>query len=173
MIISAYLGILGLPDMVISFVIQTSQPMVPESLREWSMLEMAGIQLTRPFLRDFKRALELAGQPQIIAREYFGVTVDNNAIAAAVWQVLTSTFTVAGSVGKLVADDIDAKISTRLPTASYTTPPTAAQNAAAVRDVAMRARLVVRWVRISRAELLVIRGARSFPGRMQQTLPGH
>ena len=77
-----------------------------------------------------------SGQPQIIAREYFGSVVDNNAIAAAaVWQVLTSTFTTAGSVGKLVADDIDAKISTRLPTASYVVAPTAAQNAAAVRDV--------------------------------------
>jgi hypothetical protein len=52
-------------------------------------------------------------QPQIVAREYFGVTVDNNAIAAAVWQVLTSGFTTAGTVGKLVADNLNATVSSR------------------------------------------------------------
>lgn len=49
-----------------------------------------------------------AGTASVIAREYFDF-----ATAGFVWQVLTSTLTLAGSVGKLVADDIDAKISTR------------------------------------------------------------
>jgi hypothetical protein len=54
-----------------------------------------------------------SGQPQIVAREYFGVTVDNNAIAVAVWQVLTSGFTTAGSVGKLILDNLNATVSSR------------------------------------------------------------
>ena len=67
-----------------------------------------------------------AGQPQIIAREYFPATatVDNTAIAAAVWQVLTSGFTTAGTVGKLVADNLNATVSSRSTYAGTDTPGT-------------------------------------------------
>jgi hypothetical protein len=49
----------------------------------------------------------------LCAREYLSVTVDNNAIAAAVWQVLVSTLTSAGTVGKLLVDNLNATVSSR------------------------------------------------------------
>jgi hypothetical protein len=56
-----------------------------------------------------------AGTPSLIAREYFSpITADNiNAIAATVWQVLTSGFVTAGSVGKLILDNLNATVSSR------------------------------------------------------------
>lgn len=52
----------------------------------------------------------------------------------AIWDALTSALTVVGSIGKLLFDNIDAAISSRLSTAGYTAPPTAAANADAVWD---------------------------------------
>lgn len=49
-------------------------------------------------------------------------------IAAAVWDYLTSAATTAGSLGKLLVDNVNATISSRLATSGYTTPPTAVQN---------------------------------------------
>jgi hypothetical protein len=49
-------------------------------------------------------------------------------IVAAIWDKLTSGITTTGSIGKLIKDYLDAAISTRLASASYTAPPTAVQN---------------------------------------------
>lgn len=45
----------------------------------------------------------------------------------AIWDALTSALTTVGSVGKRIADNLDATVSSRLAAASYTAPPTAAQ----------------------------------------------
>lgn len=50
----------------------------------------------------------------------------------ALFASLTSGMTTAGSVGKLLVDNLNAAISSRLASGSYTAPPTAAANAAAV-----------------------------------------
>lgn len=42
----------------------------------------------------------------------------------AIWDALTSALTTVGSIGKLLVDNINATISSRLASASYTTPPT-------------------------------------------------
>ncbi len=42
----------------------------------------------------------------------------------AIWDALTSALTTSGSIGKLLVDNINATISSRLASASYTTPPT-------------------------------------------------
>ncbi len=55
----------------------------------------------------------------------------------AIWDALTSALTTVGSVGKRIADNLDALISTRLPTSSYTAPPSAATVAAATWDEAL------------------------------------
>lgn len=44
----------------------------------------------------------------------------------AIWDALTSALTTVGSVGKLLVDNIDATVSSRLPTSSYTAPLSAA-----------------------------------------------
>lgn len=63
-----------------------------------------------------------------------GVTVSTNndktgyglsaAAIQAIWDALTSALTTANSIGKLLVDNINATISSRLASASYTTPPT-------------------------------------------------
>lgn len=50
----------------------------------------------------------------------------------AIWDALTSALTTAGSIGKLLVDNINATISSRLASASYTAPPSAATISAAV-----------------------------------------
>lgn len=52
--------------------------------------------------------------------------------ATDVWQAATSGLTAAGSIGKLLTDDIDAKISSRLASGSYTAPLDAAGTRGAV-----------------------------------------
>lgn len=52
----------------------------------------------------------------------------------AIWDALTSALTTAGSIGKLFVDNLNATVSSRLASASYTTPPTADQNADALLD---------------------------------------
>lgn len=49
------------------------------------------------------------------------------AAVQAVWDALTSALTTVGSIGKLLVDNINATISSRLASASYTTPPTVTQ----------------------------------------------
>lgn len=51
-----------------------------------------------------------------------------------IWDKLTSALTTSGSIGKLLVDNINATISSRLASASYTTPPTANENADALLD---------------------------------------
>lgn len=46
------------------------------------------------------------------------------AIAAGVWDRLTSALTTAGSIGKLIVDNLNATITSRMATFSYTAPPT-------------------------------------------------
>jgi hypothetical protein len=50
--------------------------------------------------------------------------ISTNLSALDVWAALVSTLTGAGTIGALLATDIDAAISSRLATAGYTTPPT-------------------------------------------------
>lgn len=54
----------------------------------------------------------------------------------AIWDALTSALTTANSIGKRLVDNIDGTITSRLATAGYTAPPSAATNAAAVWDEA-------------------------------------
>jgi hypothetical protein len=54
-----------------------------------------------------------------------GVTLAASAVQA-IWDALTSALTTVGSIGKLLVDNVNATISSRLASASYTTPPTAA-----------------------------------------------
>lgn len=54
-----------------------------------------------------------------------GVTLAASAVQA-IWNALTSALTTVGSIGKLLVDNVNATISSRLASASYTTPPTAA-----------------------------------------------
>lgn len=49
-------------------------------------------------------------------------------IVAAIWDKLLSGITTSGSIGKLIKDYLDVAVSSRLASASYTTPPTAVQN---------------------------------------------
>lgn len=68
-----------------------------------------------------------------VASVVAGVTLAAAAVQA-IWDALTSVLTSVGSIGKLLVTNIDATISSRLASASYTTPPTAAANADAVWD---------------------------------------
>lgn len=56
-------------------------------------------------------------------------------IADAVWNAATATYGAAGSYGLLIETDLDATISSRLATAGYTAPPSAATIASAVWDL--------------------------------------
>ena len=51
------------------------------------------------------------------------------AAVQAVWDAATTALTTVGSAGKLVVDNLNATVSSRLASASYTTPPTAVENA--------------------------------------------
>ena len=51
------------------------------------------------------------------------------------WTTILPGAYAANSAGSLIGNNLDAKVSTRLPTASYTTPPTSNQNAVATRDI--------------------------------------
>ncbi|HVU12177.1 MAG TPA: hypothetical protein VHD90_12910, partial [Phototrophicaceae bacterium] len=59
------------------------------------------------------------------------------AVAQAIWDKATSALTTASSIGKLLVDNLDAAISSRLATSGYTAPPSASQNAVAVVDQAL------------------------------------
>lgn len=59
----------------------------------------------------------------------------------AIWDALTSALTTAGSIGKLIVDNLNATISSRLAAAAYTAPPSAANNADAVWDAALAGHL--------------------------------
>lgn len=62
---------------------------------------------------------------QVVANDpYTAISIS----VAGIWDYLTSAIVTAGSIGKLIKDDLDATISSRLPTSSYvapSTPPTA------------------------------------------------
>ena len=60
-------------------------------------------------------------------------------VAAAVWDRLLSAITTSSSIGKLLKDNIDATISSRLASGSYSTPPSAASIATAVWDTLLSA----------------------------------
>lgn len=60
-----------------------------------------------------------------------GVTLAASAVQA-IWDALTSALTTIGSIGKLLVDNINATISSRLPTSSYTAPLDAAGTRSAV-----------------------------------------
>lgn len=55
----------------------------------------------------------------------------------AIWDALTSALTAVGSIGKLLVDNINATISSRLASGSYTTPPTVGAIADQVWDEAL------------------------------------
>lgn len=52
----------------------------------------------------------------------------------AIWDALSSALTTVGSIGKRVVDYLDAAVSSRLSSAGYTAPPSAASNADAIWD---------------------------------------
>ena len=60
-----------------------------------------------------------------------GVTLAASAVQA-IWDALTSALTTAGSIGKLLVDNVNATISSRLASASYTAPLDAAGTRSAV-----------------------------------------
>ena len=62
-----------------------------------------------------------------------GVTLAASAIQA-IWDAATSALSTVGSIGKWILDKLDVVLSTRLALASYTAPPTAAENADATLD---------------------------------------
>lgn len=57
---------------------------------------------------------------------------ERTSIAAAIWNALTSGLTTVGSIGKLLVDNVNATISSRLPTSSYAAPLDAAGTRSAV-----------------------------------------
>jgi len=69
-----------------------------------------------------------------------GVTLAASAVQA-IWDALTSALTTVGSIGKLLVDNINATISSRLASASYTTPPTVGAIADQVWDEALAGHL--------------------------------
>lgn len=62
-----------------------------------------------------------------------GVTLAASAVQA-IWDAATSALSAVGSIGKWLLDKLDVVLSTRLATAGYTAPPTAAENADATLD---------------------------------------
>ena len=117
MIISAYLGPAGLTDVGYRFYTSAEAPVatrvtagIVDATLGWYSADV-----TIPGTAASVRWDSAANPTTIHAREYLSasVTVDSNAIAAAVWQVLTSGLTAAGSVGKLVADNLNATVSSR------------------------------------------------------------
>lgn len=62
---------------------------------------------------------------------------ERTTLTAAIWAALTSALTTVGSIGKLLVDNINATISSRLASASYTTPPTVGAIADQVWDEAI------------------------------------
>lgn len=62
---------------------------------------------------------------------------ERTTLAAAIWNALTSGLTTVSSIGKLLVDNINATISSRLASSSYSAAPTAADNASAVWDEAL------------------------------------
>jgi hypothetical protein len=80
----------------------------------------------RVAVKDTSNATPLAGS--------LGADIKSG-IASDPWTTILPGAYPANSAGSLIGNNLDAQVSTRLPTTSYTTPPTAAQNAAATRDV--------------------------------------
>lgn len=70
---------------------------------------------------------------QVVASVTAGVTLAASAVQA-IWDALTSALTTVGSIGKLLVDNINATISSRLASASYTAPPSVADIADGVWD---------------------------------------
>ncbi len=64
------------------------------------------------------------------------LTAFSTALAVSVWDVLESAIATASSIGLKVKTNLDATVSSRLASASYSAPPSAAANAAAVWDEA-------------------------------------
>jgi hypothetical protein len=64
-----------------------------------------------------------------------GDKINKSASAGDPWSTVLPGSYGAGSAGKLMSDNLDAKVSTRLPASSYTTPPQTSDIASAVRDV--------------------------------------
>ncbi|HLB80616.1 MAG TPA: hypothetical protein VJJ77_08930, partial [Dongiaceae bacterium] len=64
------------------------------------------------------------------------LTAFSTALAVSVWDVLESAIATASSIGLKVKTNLDATVSSRLASASYTAPPSAAANADAVWDEA-------------------------------------
>jgi len=62
-----------------------------------------------------------------------GVTLAASAVQA-IWDALTSALTTVGSIGKLLVDNVNATIGSRLATAGYTAPPSTVSIADAVWD---------------------------------------
>jgi len=68
----------------------------------------------------------LSAGTNIVLAKGTGITGFNDITSQSVWDVATSAITAVGSIGVQLKTNIDAAISTRMATFTYTTPPTAA-----------------------------------------------
>lgn len=82
------------------------------------------------FTSTMKTSLN-AATPAVTVSDKTGFSLSSAGIQA-LWDALTSALTTAGSIGKLLVDNINATISSRLASASYTAPLDAAGTRAAV-----------------------------------------
>jgi hypothetical protein len=85
-------------------------------------------------ISSYTTDLNLAGTRLFDALQFgdWQAPLTSSQTAAAVWNAATASYGTAGSYGLLVETNIDAAVSTRLASASYTAPPTTAQTATAV-----------------------------------------
>ena len=76
----------------------------------------------------------LTAGTNIVLAKNTGITGFNDITSQSVWDVLASSVVLANSIGLQLKTNIDATISSRLPTSSYTAPLTAGATASAVWD---------------------------------------
>lgn len=109
------------------------QTRLPAALVSGRMDSSEGaIQAGVDFTATMKTSLN-AATPSVTVSDKTGFSLSSAGVQA-IWDALTSALTTIGSIGKLLVDNINATISSRLASASYTAPPSAAANASAVWD---------------------------------------
>lgn len=90
---------------------------------------------------------------------YLDAAVTSRATTAGVWDYATASISTAGSIGKLLTDNIDASVSSRLAAATYTAPDnTTINNIYARTDVATSTRLAPAGITSLSADVTTILG---------------
>lgn len=90
---------------------------------------------------------------------YIDAAVTSRATTAGVWDYATASISTAGSIGKLLTDNIDASVSSRLAAATYTAPDnTTISNIYARTDVATSTRLAPAGITSLSADVTTILG---------------